>query len=69
MNIYRGGTNDGKETVFVTPGLVVGRIPLAHDKNGGPGRLGVTFGAGEQIALTQFHTTNHNLIFTARLPF
>jgi hypothetical protein len=68
-NIYRGGTNDGKETSFVTPGLVVGRIPLTHDKNGGSGRLGVTFGAGEQIALTQFHTTNHNLIVSARLPF
>src|ERR1039457_3404271 len=68
-NIYRGGANDGKETVLVTPGLVVGRIPLTHAKNGEPGRLGMTFGAGEQIALTRFHTTNHNLIFTARLPF
>src|ERR1017187_6740847 len=68
-NIYRGGANDGKETVLVTPGLVVGRTPLTHAKNGEPGRLGMTFGAGEQIALTRFHTTNHNLIFTARLPF
>jgi hypothetical protein len=68
-NFYRGGANDGKETVFVTPGLVVGRIPLTHGENGRPGRFGVTFGAGEQIALTQFHNTNHNLIFTARLPF
>jgi hypothetical protein len=68
-NFYRGGANDGKATVFVTPGLVIGRIPLTHDENGRPGRLGVTFGFGEEIALTQFHTTNHNLIFTARLPF
>jgi hypothetical protein len=68
-NFYRGGANDGKETVFVTPGLVVGRIPLTHDENGGPGRLGVTLGVGEQIALTRIYTTNHNLIFTARLPF
>jgi len=68
-NFYQGGANDGKETVFMTPGLVVGRIPLTHEENGRPGRLGVTFGVGEQIALTQFHTTNHNLIFTARLPF
>jgi hypothetical protein len=68
-SIYRGGANDGKEAVFVTPGLIVGRIPLTHDENGKPGRLGVTFGAGEQIALTQFHTNNHNLIFTVRMPF
>ena len=68
-NIYRGGANDGKEAVFVTPGLVVGRIPLTHNKSRGPGRLGVTVGVGEQIAITHFHTTNHNLIFTARLPF
>ena len=68
-SIYRGGANDGKETVFATPGFVVGRIPLTHDENGRPGRLGVTFGVGEQIALTQFHATNHNLIFSARMPF
>jgi len=68
-NFYRGGTNDGKETVFVTPGLVAGRFPLTHDETGGPGRLGVTLGLGQQIAVTRFHTTNHNLIFTARLPF
>ena len=68
-SFYRGGANNGRDTVFATPGLVVGRKPLTHSENGGPGRFVVTFGAGEQIALTQFHTTNHNLIVTARLPF
>ncbi|HWT67109.1 MAG TPA: hypothetical protein VN151_13430 [Terracidiphilus sp.] len=68
-SFYRGGPNDGKRAVFGTPGLIIGRIPLTHDASGKPGRLGLTFGAGEQIALTHFHTTNHNLIFTARLPF
>jgi hypothetical protein len=29
----------------------------------------VTFGAGEQIAVTKFHSTNHDLVFTARMPF
>jgi len=29
----------------------------------------LTFGAGEQIAVTQFHTYNHGLIFTSRLAF
>jgi len=29
----------------------------------------LTFGAGEQIALTHFHTSNHNLVLTVRMPF
>jgi hypothetical protein len=68
-SFFKGGANDGKTTTFATPGVIVGRIPLTHDATGKPGRLGVTFGAGEQIALTKFHSTNHNLVFTARLPF
>jgi hypothetical protein len=54
---------------FVTPGLVIGRIPLTHNAQGAPGRLGLTFGAGEQIALTQFRTYNHATVITARIPF
>jgi hypothetical protein len=68
-SFFIGGANDGKTTSFATPGVIVGRIPLTHDATGKPGRLGVTFGAGEQIAVTKFHSTNHNLVFTARLPF
>ena len=68
-SFFIGGANDGKTTTFATPGVIVGRIPLTHDATGKPGRLGVTFGAGEQIAVTKFHSTNHNLVFTARLPF
>jgi hypothetical protein len=68
-SFFKGGANDGKTTTFATPGVIIGRIPLTHDVQGKPGRLGVTFGAGEQIALTKFHSTNHNLVFTARLPF
>ncbi|MHB1698885.1 MAG: hypothetical protein ACYCSN_01920 [Acidobacteriaceae bacterium] len=66
---FKGSANDGKAQTFATPGLVIGRIPLTHDATGKPGRLGLTFGAGEQIALTRFHTYNHALIFTARMPF
>lgn len=66
---FLGGANDGKSTVFATPGIIIGRVPLTHDASGKPGRLGITFGAGEQIALTRFHSTNHNLVFTARMPF
>jgi len=68
-SIYKGGSNDGKTTAFATPGLIIGRIPLTHDASGKPGRFGFTFGAGDQIALTKFHTTNHNLVLTFRLPF
>jgi len=68
-SFFKGGANDGKATTFVTPGMIIGRIPLTHDASGKPGRLGVTFGAGEQIALTHFHSNNHNLVFTARMPF
>lgn len=59
---FESGTNDGKKQTFLTPSLVIGRIPLHN-------RLGLTLGTGIQIAVTRFHTFNHNLIFTARLPF
>jgi hypothetical protein len=59
---FSGGKNDGKEQTFVTPGVVVGRMPLTD-------RLGLTLGAGVQIAVSQFHTSDHNIIFSLRLPF
>lgn len=68
-SFYKGGANDGKVATFGTPGLIVGRIPLTHAAEGGPGRLGLTFGAGEQIALTHFHTYSHATILTVRMPF
>jgi hypothetical protein len=49
--------------------LIIGRIPLSHDASGKPGRLGLTFGAGEQIAMTHFHTANHYTVLTFRIPF
>lgn len=68
-SFYKGGPNDGKSTTYATPGVVIGRIPLTHDASGNPRRLGLTFGAGEQIALNSFHSSNHNLVLTARIPF
>jgi hypothetical protein len=68
-SFYKGGSNDGKVATFGTPGLIFGRIPLSHDASGKPGRLGLTFGAGQQIALTHFHTYNHATVITVRLPF
>jgi hypothetical protein len=66
---FKGGANDGKTQTFATPGLVIGRVPLTHDASGKPGRLGLTFGAGEQIALTHFHTYSHSTVLTLRMPF
>ncbi len=59
---YKGGANDGKKQVFLTPGVVAGRFPIHN-------RVGLTLGAGMQIAVSQFHSYDHALIFTARLPF
>ncbi len=61
-NFFKGGTNDGQTQSFITPGLLLGRFPVHH-------RVGVTIGAGEQIAVTPFHLYNHALVLTARLPF
>jgi hypothetical protein len=66
---YKGGSNDGKVVSYVTPGLVIGRILLVHKADGTPGRLGLTFGAGEQISVTHFNTYNHETILTMRIPF
>ena len=68
-SFFHGGTNDGKILTFATPGVVIGRVPLAHGARGKPSRLGLTFGAGDQIALTHFHTYNHAIVLTARIPF
>jgi hypothetical protein len=58
---YKGGANDGRMQNFVTPG-VVSRWKLHK-------RVGVTLGAGLQIATSEFHTYNHGLVCTARMPF
>lgn len=67
-SFFLGGPHDGKATTFLTPGLVFGPVKFA-DSGDRPGRLGFTIGAGEQIAVTRFHSTNHNLVITARMPF
>lgn len=66
---YKGGSNDGNIAVFATPGLILGRIPLSHNATGKPGRLGLTFGAGQQIAVSHDHAYNHVTVITMRLPF
>lgn len=62
---FHGGANDGKSQEFLTPGIVVGKLVRGR----APGRLGVGFGAAEQIATSRFHTYNHGLVFSGRLLF
>jgi hypothetical protein len=59
---WSGGNLDGKKQVFLTPGLVLGGFPLAE-------RLRLSFGAGVQIAVTQFHQYNHRWVLSVRFPF
>lgn len=59
---FRDGPNGGKQQVFLSPGLVVGRLHLWR-------RLGLTVGGGIQIAATHFHTFDHNRVLTIRFPF
>lgn len=59
---FEDGRNAGMNQVFLTPGLVVGRMPLT-------GRVGLTLGAGVQFAVSTFRTSDHNVIVSARLPF
>jgi hypothetical protein len=59
---WSGGTLDGKKEVFLTPGLLLGRFPLAE-------RLHLLVGGGVQIAATQFHQFNHRWILSVRFPF
>jgi hypothetical protein len=58
---YHDGPNDGRQQVFLTPGVVFGKVPLW--------RLGLTVGTGVQIAANHFHTYNHGWILSTRLPF
>lgn len=66
---YKGGSANAMTAVFATPGLIVGRIPLSHDANGKAGRLGLTFGIGQQIAISHYHPNNHSSVVTLRMPF
>jgi hypothetical protein len=56
------GENTGKNQLFITPGLLIGRIPI-HD------RVGMTFGAGYQVAVTHHPAYNNGVIATGRIPF
>jgi hypothetical protein len=59
---WPNGDRTGKKQVFLTPGIVLGRLSLWK-------RLGLTVGAGVQLAVTDYRTYDRNLILSIRLPF
>jgi len=54
---------------MIHPSLFLRRALLADAVFSGISAVALTFGAGEQIALTTFHTYSHALVLTARIPF
>ncbi len=58
---YKGGPNDGKTQNFVTPGIIY-RYKIHN-------RIGVTLGSGWQLATSSYHSFNHGIIFSGRMPF
>jgi hypothetical protein len=63
---FRGGSNDGKNQVFVTPGIMVSKIKFCKDPKN---RLGLVLGTGMQIATSSYHSYNHGLVLTGRIVF
>jgi hypothetical protein len=59
---WPNGGREGETQVFLTPGLVIGKISI-HD------RVGLTIGAGYQVAVTDSPAYNHSAVLTVRLPF
>ena len=66
---FKGARNDGRQQTFNTPGITVGRIPLLRGSDPAHSPLSLTLGAGEQIALSHFHTYDHSPVFSVRLRF
>jgi len=59
---WPNGEREGETQVFLTPGILVGRIPI-HE------RVGVTVGFGYQVAVTKNPMYNHSAILSGRIPF
>ncbi len=59
---FAKGTRTGQNQLFLTPGILFGRFPI-HD------RVGVTIGAGYQVAVTTHPAYNNAVILSARIPF
>lgn len=59
---FAQGARTGQNQLYLTPGLLLGRFPI-H------GRVGLTIGAGYQVAVTHHPSYNNAVILSARIPF
>jgi len=59
---WPNGEREGQTQIFLTPGLVVGRLPIHN-------RIDLTLGAGYQVAVTNHPGYNHSVVFSGRVPF
>jgi hypothetical protein len=59
---WPNGEHEGETQVFLTPGVIIGRIPIYE-------RVGITAGFGYQVAVTDYSMYNHAAILTGRIPF
>jgi hypothetical protein len=60
-SFIKGGSKDGQKINYLTPGAV------SRWRNGK--RRGVTLGTGIELATSRTHTTDHNLVMSARVHF
>ncbi len=65
-NTYLGGPRDGKTQIYLSPGIIVGRLPIRSVEKS---RLGITLGAGFQTAITSYHASNHIFQSSVRFVF
>jgi hypothetical protein len=59
---WASGEHEGINQLMITPGLVIGRIPIA-------GRVGITVGLGCQFPVTDNAVIHRNVILSGRIPF
>lgn len=59
---YATGAREGLNQLMITPGIVIGRIPIA-------GRVGLTLGVGCQFPITDQEVIHRNVILSGRIPF
>jgi hypothetical protein len=59
---WPNGVHEGLNQLFISPGLILGKFPIWQ-------RLGIMFGAGLQIAVTEHPLSNRNLVVSGRIVF